>query len=625
MLRAATLPSPEWTQTYEPYWYSLDTAIDPANNLIVSGGESVQRIAPAGNVLWRREINDIAGVTVDAAGTIYATGEAREGVSSTPKDLFVAKISPAGEILWTRSTGLQGATDGGEKIVVDDQGGVYAAGYSTAGSVDIFLVKYDSAGVFQWSRRFNGSADLEDRVSGLVAMPGGGVALTGITRNATEQFVTMRYSASGSALWLAYSDEPDVTEQQPCGIVITSDGALAVSGGSGNNTLATVKYSPEGEQLWVNRTEIGGGSKAQAGNIVALPDGGVAVLGRSYASVYSAVLIRIRGDKTTAWSKLVRTMVVDGYNVREWGLTRLPEGGFLVQTGEKSVFYNQLVLSVVDDDGGSVVDLEWAWQSISHSSTYHSGPIKTGPDGSVWAVNGRAMVRRFGPIPSTGSPVVQAIGVDNLLPTSVRLKGTVNPNGFSASYHYEFGPDAAYGSTTPVRTLSAGTSEVDAFEAGVVVTPGTTYHFRLVASNVIGTSQSADQTFTVPLTAYQTWTVSAFGSLIAPGSGPLDDPDGDGLQNLVEYTFGGNAKESGLVSGTPEYSLWESPESGFTFPSIVYRPDPSRTDVTITPVASNDLMTWTTNGIATTNLPDGSRRAVAQGRQRFMRLQITSP
>jgi hypothetical protein len=71
--------------------------------------------------------------------------------------------------------------------------------------------------------------------------------------------------------------------------------------------------------------------------------------------------------------------------------------------------------------------------------------------------------------------------------------------------------------------------------------------------------------------------------------------------------------------------MWESPQSGITFPSIVYRPDPSRTDVTLTPVASNDLVAWSTAGIVVMNQSDGSRRAVAQGFQRYMRLQITSP
>ena len=93
----------------------------------------------------------------------------------------------------------------------------------------------------------------------------------------------------------------------------------------------------------------------------------------------------------------------------------------------------------------------------------------------------------------------------------------------------------------------------------------------------------------------------------------------------MEYAFGGDATVSSRIEGLPVFSRWESPDSGITFPSLVYRPDASRTDVTITPQASNDLISWTTNGIVITTLPDGSRRAVAQGFQHYMRLQVTHP
>jgi hypothetical protein len=202
----------------------------------------------------------------------------------------------------------------------------------------------------------------------------------------------------------------------------------------------------------------------------------------------------------------------------------------------------------------------------------------------------------------------------------------VNPNGALTSYRFEFGTTPAYGSSTLVRILpSVNPPMVEVVEPGVFVTAGTTYHFRLVAWNSGGEVRSPDQTFTTVLSSYQQWIVNAFGSLTAAGSGPSDDSDGDSVPNLVEYAFGGNATAAGPLSGLPVFSFWESPESGITFPSIVYRPDPSRTEVTITPVASNNLNTWTTNGIVVTNLPDGSRRAVAQGIQHYMRLQITSP
>jgi hypothetical protein len=389
--------------------------------------------------------------------------------------------------------------------------------------------------------------------------------------------------------------------------------------------------------LWANRTELASTVASEVGSaigIVAGPDGGAAVLGSvPSGSNINVAVISSGSDGVTAWNTIVRS-IPSGYSYPDHAaLTVLPGGGYVVAAGEGS--YNgahsgiHARLTCVDAAGGGVTDaFNWP-EPPPFGGNIYCYTLQTGGDGSVWAIDkepSQVVVKRFGSAPlAPGPPAVVTVGFDSLQTTSVRLKGTVNPNGASTSYYYEFGPTAAYGSITPTRSVPGVTAAVDAFEPGVGVAAGASYHFRLVATNASGTVQSADQTFTVPQSGYQVWTVNAFGSLNAPGSGPSDDPDSDGLANLTEYAFGGNATVTGSPSGLPVFSLWESPDSGITFPSIVYRSDPSRTDVTLTPVASNDLAAWSNTGIVVINLPDGSRRAVAQGFQHFMRLQISAP
>lgn len=80
---------------------------------------------------------------------------------------------------------------------------------------------------------------------------------------------------------------------------------------------------------------------------------------------------------------------------------------------------------------------------------------------------------------------------------SATLSGTVNPDGFAiSSCSFEYGTTTAYGqSAACVEDAGAGTSAV-AMHADVSgLTAGATYHFRLVAANVNGTAQSADQSF----------------------------------------------------------------------------------------------------------------------------------
>jgi hypothetical protein len=457
------------------------------------------------------------------------------------------------------------------------------------------------------------------------------VVVTGITRNSTEQFITIRYSAAGVPQWSSFYDFPDATEEAPGVIVRTSDGGVAIAGMSGSRVLATVKYSAAGDQSWANRTEITDTdtTKRGPGEILAGPNGGAVVLATALSgAVINARLIAIKNDGLTDWNTLVHSVPSSpNYYMQpdKTAMTLLPDGGYAVAAGVSDNAPgtgNYGRIFTVDPDGTNVAQVESLPESTQFLNYWDH--LLTGTDGSVWAV-AQDKFLRFGPIPLANAPVITNVGFDSLQTTSVRLKGTVNPSGYSTTYHYEFGLTTAYGSSTPVRTLPAGIFDVDAFEPGLTVSAGAAYHFRLVATNTGGAAESADQTFTVPQSGYQMWTVTAFGSLTAPGSGATDDPDGDRNVNLVEYAFGGNATTFESLPGLPVFSLWESTDSGLTFPSIVYHPDPSATEVTITPVASNDLMTWTTNGVVTTSLPDGSRRAVAQGRQRFMRLQITSP
>jgi hypothetical protein len=77
---------------------------------------------------------------------------------------------------------------------------------------------------------------------------------------------------------------------------------------------------------------------------------------------------------------------------------------------------------------------------------------------------------------------------------SVTLSANVNANGAPTSYRFEYGPTAAYGSTT--STTGAGSGGAVAAAATLSgLSPATTYHYRIVATNAGGVAKGADQTF----------------------------------------------------------------------------------------------------------------------------------
>ena len=84
--------------------------------------------------------------------------------------------------------------------------------------------------------------------------------------------------------------------------------------------------------------------------------------------------------------------------------------------------------------------------------------------------------------------------------SEAKLGALVNPGGLQTVYRFEYGLTSAYGSSTPFPQGSVGegvkSHAVWASASGLA--PGTTYHYRVVASNEVGTVYGPDQTFTAP-------------------------------------------------------------------------------------------------------------------------------
>ena len=96
---------------------------------------------------------------------------------------------------------------------------------------------------------------------------------------------------------------------------------------------------------------------------------------------------------------------------------------------------------------------------------------------------------------ATDKPTASTENPREIRSTSVSLSGSVTAEGLSTTSHFEYGTTSAYGSSTSALELGAGYGPVTATQTLRELSPGTTYHFRLVASNAAGTNTSTDQTF----------------------------------------------------------------------------------------------------------------------------------
>jgi hypothetical protein len=129
-----------------------------------------------------------------------------------------------------------------------------------------------------------------------------------------------------------------------------------------------------------------------------------------------------------------------------------------------------------------------------------------GPDTSLYNENDEprqaASVIFEGTTPAPSPPTVVTGAASSLTPTSATLNAEVNPNGGEVSdCHFEYGLTTSFGSgaapcTTPPGSGN-GSVPVSAPAGGL--TAGTTYYFRIVATNPGSTSYGAAQVLATPL------------------------------------------------------------------------------------------------------------------------------
>jgi hypothetical protein len=113
-----------------------------------------------------------------------------------------------------------------------------------------------------------------------------------------------------------------------------------------------------------------------------------------------------------------------------------------------------------------------------------------------------------------GAPVIDETVASNPTETSATLGAEVNPNFGATIIRFEYGNSPSYG----LRTFPTEPIEGDGVDHRAAVkvfelTPETTYHFRVVATNFAGTSKGPDETFTTqarqPATSAATLTPAA--------------------------------------------------------------------------------------------------------------------
>jgi hypothetical protein len=220
---------------------------------------------------------------------VTGSSEGANGLS----DYATIKYDANGTQIWVaRYNGPGNAADDARAIKLDPTGNVYVTGGSTgaSGNLDYATLKYSASGSQLWLARYDGPGRGDDDAKGLVVDSSGNVHVTGYSLGAATgyDYATIKYDTLGNELWVASYDGPVQTDDQAAAIALDSVGNVYVTGASwGNGTnvdYATIQYDVNGNQTWVARYDgVGHGDYATA--IALDSSGNVHVTGRSFGGV----------------------------------------------------------------------------------------------------------------------------------------------------------------------------------------------------------------------------------------------------------------------------------------------------------------------------------------------------
>lgn len=304
------------------------------------------KLNPSGSTVWAVKgggtlTNRGFGLTIDQNGNIYTTGHyfGQADFSGTiltsagNLDNIVAKYDPSGNLLWIRD-GKSVSQVSSRGIALDASGNVFVSGYFgsatvdsvnfdglkvvTNGQRDVFLAKYNNAGIIQWAA--NGGGPLSGEEGRSVAVdPTGNPIMVGMfadtaTFSGTQLFTeggndifVVKYSSNGNLIWARSAGGLGGDAAEAVGVdnqgniyvtgyfdSVATFGSIQVNG-IDRDEVFLAKMTSNGSFTWVVRA---GGTLIDRGNdLYVTPDGYSYITGRfNGTAAFGSTNITSAGD-----------------------------------------------------------------------------------------------------------------------------------------------------------------------------------------------------------------------------------------------------------------------------------------------------------------------------------------
>ncbi len=308
------------------------------------------RISAPGVVQWSKIFqpglyNDIGNALVFKHSLLHITG--RSDNSSGVADIITLKLNAStGDTIWTkRFNGTSNSYDNAYDIKADNSGNMYIAGQTDGVSFagDAVAIKYDASGILKWSRKYAGTAGLEDVAKQIFLDTSGNSYIGGrINGGAGANFFAVKYNQNGDSIWTRVYNNGEYEELKA--MTIDKDGYIILAGECDNLDIAVTKFSSSGQLQWA-RKFYGAQLYADYVNSITTDlNGNVYAAGKSRVSQYGDqfTVVKYSPDGTQKWVKSYGVQLFDNYDEAKAIVT--DKNGFVYVTGTSFSRFNGLSL-----------------------------------------------------------------------------------------------------------------------------------------------------------------------------------------------------------------------------------------------------------------------------------------
>ncbi len=362
---------------------------------------------------WAKQISSTGkdygrSLVVDAIGNVYTTGyyqntsDFGNGVTLTSfgnYDYYLAKFDNVGNAVWARGGGGT-LTDRGFGVVLDPDGNILVTGHlygtanfsdsmlTSAGNLDMFIAKYDTAGNILWIKQGFSVSQLSPYSiavdaagnSAVACYFGSSTALTAtfgsitLTTHGNRDAAVVKYDPNGTPLWAANMGGTLSTEEtrdvcfDPAGNVYVTGmynteanfGSIVLTS-NGATDAFIAKFDPNGNILWAKSA---GGPLGDIGQGITYANGHIYAVGyydsaATFGTFNLNTVSGLAGDEDIFYAVLD----LDGNFVNAYGSGGAGDdnaedivsdaSGYLYMTGEfqeTATFYTTTLTSAGGDD-----------------------------------------------------------------------------------------------------------------------------------------------------------------------------------------------------------------------------------------------------------------------------------